>query len=202
MTRPPIALAILLASGASALSGCVSTETTRSASTTTIQVNEAERIQRARALAARAADAESPDQAIDLYRQAVAAWRDFPAAWNNLGVLLLEEGRYLDAAEAFVASSERAATDPRPLYNLGLAWERTRHLREAAEHYEDALARDPRYLPALRGFIYAEDRLGRTSEDTLDRLRVALMVEDDPEWREYFEQRKLSAEAELKGEED
>jgi tetratricopeptide (TPR) repeat protein len=200
MIRTSLPLA-LLASFAAGLAGCASQESARSAATTTIQINEAERIDRARSLAERAARAETPEEGIDLYRRAVTVWRDFPAAWNNLGVLLLDDGQYLDAAEAFVNASERAATDPRPLYNLGLAWERTRHLREAAEHYQSALDRDPRYLPALRGLIYAQDRLGKTTEDTLERLRVALMLEDDPRWREYFEHRKLSAQTELQGEE-
>lgn len=179
--------------------GCVSSETARR-ETTTIQINEAERVARARALAERASNAETPEEAARLYRQAVGAWDDFPAAWNNLGVLLLARGEYLNAAEAFVSASERASTDPRPLYNLGLTWERTQHLREAAEHYQSALDRDPRYIPALRGVIYANDRLGLTTPETLERLRVALMIEEDPEWRDYFAQRKLSAETELQGE--
>ena len=180
-------------------SGCASSDPA-SRKTTTIQINEAERLARARGLAERAAEAETPEEAARLYRQAVGAWDDFPAAWNNLGVLLLERGEYLNAAEAFVSASERASTDPRPLYNLGLTWERTQHLREASEHYQSALKRDPRYLPALRGVIYANDRLGLTTQETLERLRVALMIEDDPEWRDYFGQRKLAAESELKGE--
>ncbi len=120
-----------------------------------------------------------------------------PAAWNNLGVLLLAEESYLGAAEAFQNAAERSTTDPRPIYNLGLTWERTRHLQEAQEQYAHALERDPRYIPALRGLIYAQDRLGVVDDLTLGRLRVALLREDDPQWRSYFELRKISAAAEL-----
>lgn len=178
------------------LSGCASSSS-NPGKVTRIQINEGERIAEARRLAERAQNEESPAEAIRLYRQAVGAWSEFPAAWNNLGVLLLGEGRYLEAAESFLSASERSAGDPRPLYNLGLTWERTRHLKEAAEQYNLALQRDPRYLPALRGSIYAEDRLGLATEATLERLRVALLVEDQPQWRSYFEQRKLSAQAEI-----
>ena len=164
---------------------------------TTITINEGERIAEARRLAAQAQKAEDPDDAARLYRQAVASWSDFPAAWNNLGVLHLEAGRYINAAEAFTNAAEYAAVDPRPLYNLGLTWERTRHLREAAAYYADALTRDPRYLPALRGVIYARDRLGEADDLSLDRLRAALMQEQNPKWRKYFELRKLEVEAEL-----
>jgi len=189
--RAAIALLLLLA----ALAGCASSGADPEVETITI--NEGERVQTARGLARQAGDAEDPADAIRLYRRAVSAWGDFPAAWNNLGVLYLEEARYMDAAEAFRTASERAPTDPRPVYNLGLTWERTRHMREAEELYRRALDRDPRYLPALRGVTHAQERLGEMDDRTLDRLRVALMLERDPKWRAYFERRKLAAEAEL-----
>lgn len=179
------------------LPACSSSQNTGDDEVTTITINEGERVAEARRLAARAQSVEKPEEAVRLYQRAVGAWSDFPAAWNNLGILHLDEGRYLDAAEAFLQASERSANDPRPLYNLGLTWERTRHLREAADHYALALERDPRYLPALRGVIHARDRLGEGDETTLERLRHALMQEPDPQWREYFEMRKITVEAEL-----
>ena len=188
--RAAFALLLLLA----AIAGCASTP--GDPEVETITINEGERIQAARGLARQAGDADDPTDAIRLYRRAVSAWDDFPAAWNNLGVLYLEEARYMDAAEAFRTASELAPTDPRPVYNLGLTWERTRHMREAEQLYRRALERDPRYLPALRGVTHAQERLGQIDDRTLDRLRVALMIERDPKWRHYFELRKLAAEAE------
>ena len=189
-------IACTLLAGATLAGGCVSSGTSEGG-VTEIEINEAQRLVDARRFAAEAQEAEDPDEAIRLYRQAVTTWGDFPAAWNNMGVLLLEQGRYMDAAESFMTANERAGSDPRPFYNLGLTWERTRHLSEAAGYYSEALAIDGRFLPALRGALYAEDRLGITNETTLERLRVALMLEHDPEWRVYFEERKLAAEAEL-----
>lgn len=189
---PLVGLAIL-----AALAGCGSGGSNGSSDVTTITINEGERVAEARRLAALAQRAEDPDEAVRLYRDAVTVWDDFPAAWNNLGVLHLNGERYLNAAEAFLNASERSGVDPRPFYNLGLTWERTRHLREAAEHYARALELDPRYLPALRGVIYARDRLGESDEATLDRLRLALLMETDDEWREYFEILKIEVEASL-----
>jgi len=190
----PLAATLLTLLATPALTGCAAEK--RAPDVETISINESERIAAARDLARQAAAAEDPDDAARLLRRAVTIWSDFPAAWNNLGVIHLEQRRYMDAAESFRTASERAATDPRPLYNLGLTWERTRHLREAEQLYRRALERDPRYLPALRGVTHAQERLGEMDEHTLERLRVALMVERDPEWRAYFERRKIAAEAE------
>ncbi|KQI69357.1 hypothetical protein AN189_06625 [Loktanella sp. 3ANDIMAR09] len=40
-------------------------------------------------------------QAEDLLRRAAEDAPDFPPAWNNLGVLLMEQGKFAEAAEVF-----------------------------------------------------------------------------------------------------
>jgi len=156
---------------------------------------DAQAFERARRLAAQAEQAGDPDRAVELYRQAVALYPDLAAGWNNLGVALLEQQRYLEAAEAFVQAAQRAPTDPRPLYNLGLTWERTGYLRDALKHYERALARDPRYLPALRGAIRAERTLGEGRRITLDWIRTALGLERDEQWRTWLTLQRQQVEA-------
>jgi tetratricopeptide (TPR) repeat protein len=152
----------------------------------------AQRVSEARSLAQRAqGEAEAnPDEAINLYRRSLEAYEDFPAAWNNLGVLLMSQQRYLEAAEVFAIAGERAARDPRPVYNLGLTWERASYLEEALRHYGRALERDPRFVPALRAAVRAEQALGMSTEALEDRIRMALMVERDPEWRAFFERQR------------
>jgi tetratricopeptide (TPR) repeat protein len=138
------------------------------------------------------------DEAITRYQQALGAYDDFPAAWNNLGVLLMEQERYLEAADAFAAAGERAPSDPRPVFNLGLTWERASYVDEALQHYERALSRDPRYLPAIRGAVRAEQSLGVASDASAERLRIGLMIERDEGWRDFFEQQRIRVDAELR----
>lgn len=153
-----------------------------------------------RAVAAqRAEQAGKRDEAILLYREALKEYREFPAAWNNLGVLLMDSERYLEAAECFAAASDLAPRDPRPAYNTGLSWDRAGYLNEAMEHYREAIARDGRYLPALRGSVRAERLQGRASSDTLERIRTALQLEQDDHWREWLELQRVRVEAELAG---
>jgi len=159
------------------------------------RLNEAQDIARR---AQRSVERGRPEEAITRYQQALAAYDDFPAAWNNLGVLLMQQQRYLEAADAFAAASERAPADPRPVFNLGLTWERASYLDQALAHYERSLSRDPRYLPAIRGAVRAEQALGAVSEASPERLRIGLMIERDEVWRAYFEQQRIRVDAEMR----
>lgn len=158
-----------------------------------------ERLAEAQSLAQRAqrqSERDKPAEAINLYRDALRVYDDFPAAWNNLGVLLMAQERYLEAADAFAYASERAPSDPRPAFNLALTWERASYLDEALTHYRRALDRDPRYLPAIRGAVRAEQVLGVATDASADRLRTGLLMERDPVWRAFFEKERIRVEAE------
>lgn len=196
-----IGMIALLGAATLALAGC---RAGTSAPVTIELKDQSRNIAEAQALALRAQNAKSPTDAIALYRQAIATYRELPSAWNNLGVLLMEQQQYLDAAEAFTTAAELQPTDPRPLYNLGLTWEHAGYLNDAFRYYGDALKRDPRYQPALRGAIRAERLLGRASDETLRRLRIALGQEQDQQWRQWLEMQRPQVEAEVytKGEPD
>ena len=179
--------------------GCASDGSSRKGSPTVITLpNEGQQIAEARQLALRAQEARDPAKAIDLYTQAVEIYPDLPAAWNNLGVLLLGEGRLMEAADAFGSATERTPNDPRPYFNLALTWDRAGYLEEALDYYIAALALDDRYLPALRGAIKAETRLGQSSPSLVERIQTAIFLEQDPKWREYLELQKSWAEAEVR----
>jgi tetratricopeptide (TPR) repeat protein len=197
---PFLALGLGLIAGALTLSGCASSASSKKKNSVTVITlpNQAEQIAAAQRLALQAQDAKDTAKAIDLYSQAVEAYSDLPAAWNNMGVLLLNEGRLMEAAEAFGSATERTPNDPRPYFNLGLTWDRAGYLETALEHYSKALALDERYLPALRGAIKSETRLGYSSPILVERIRVALFLEQDPQWREYFELQRSWAEAEVR----
>lgn len=157
--------------------------------------DEARRLTEARRLAADAQHTENADDAADKYRQALRLYREFPQAWCNLGVLMMEQNRYVEASEAFSTAAQIDSDDPRPLYNLGLLYDRRGYLREARGYYEQAIERDPNYLDALRGAIRADSLLNEGSMQTLRWLERALMLEQDRKWLEWMRLQKARIES-------
>ncbi len=126
------------------------------------------------------------DQAVEKYIAAIGEFREMPVAWANLGVLLDKQGKNLDAAEAYKTASELAPTDPRPLYNLGTLWEKLGYLDDAARWYDEALLRDPNFLPALRRSVLVDDQRNKLSQTTAERLKLAILLEREPWWINRF----------------
>mgnify|MGYP001442329416 FL=1 len=126
-------------------------------------------------------------EAEDKYRLAIATYRELPAAWNNLGRLLMKSGTNLAAAEAFKTASELAPTDPVSMTNLGVLWESLGYLDDAARWYEEALKRDENHLPALRRMLVVEEARNKPDQITLEHIRRALLVERDPWWQHRFQ---------------
>lgn len=158
---------------------------------------QTERITKAHQEAKKAARASDPEKQEQYYRQAVAYYSEYAPAWNNLGVALMDQQRYLEAAEAFQRAADLAIQDPRPLYNHGLLFFRRAYPREALPYFLEALGRDPHYLPALRASIQSEIRLRDVSQATLDRIQSALLLETDPQWQKFFEMQRIRIEADL-----
>lgn len=157
--------------------------------------DEVRRLESARNLAADAQNSKDPDKAASLYKQAVSEYREFPQAWTNLGVLMMNRDQYLQAAEAFSTAAELDATDPRPLYNLGLLYDRRGYMREARGYYERAIERDENFLPALRGVIRADSLLNEGSMQTLQWIERALMLEQESKWEEWMRLQKARIES-------
>lgn len=160
-----------------------------------LAADEAQRLVRAKELARQAQNTKDPDKAAELYKQAVREYREFPSAWNNLGVLMMEDEQYLQAAEAFSTAADLDQSDPRPYYHLGLLYDRRGYLREARGHYERALKRDENFLPALRGAIRADSLLNEGSMQTLRWLERALMLERDEKWLDWMRLQKARIES-------
>ena len=158
---------------------------------------QTERITKAHQEAKKAARASDPEKQEGYYRRAVAYYAEYAPAWNNLGVALMDQQRYLEASEAFQRAADLAPMDPRPLYNHGLLFFRRAYPREALPYFLEALGRDPHYLPALRGAIQSEVRLREYSQATLDRIQSALLLETDPAWQRFFELQRIRLEADL-----
>lgn len=137
-------------------------------------------------------------KAEELYRQALQVSANLHAVWNNLGLLMLEDGRYIDAVEAFKRAADLSPSDPRPLHNIGIAYDRSGWQQKALENYLQALERDPRDVIALRGSVSSARMLGLIDNATLDRARTALMIDNDPDWRRIYERETSRIEGELR----
>lgn len=144
------------------------------------------------------ARAGRPLEAIARYREAIGVYQDFPAAWNNLGVVLMKQNRNLEAAEAFRVAGDLSPTDPKPMSNLGDLWFNQGYLDDAARFYGAALERDAHYQPALRQAVRVDHLRQRSDEATSERIRKALLQETDPVWHQYLERRKLVVEQHLR----
>lgn len=130
------------------------------------------------------------EKAIDTYKRAVSTWRDMPAAWNNLGVLLMESQNYADAVSAFKVAADLSQSDPRPLENIAICYVRSGWATDALKYYGMALERDPNRIESLRGAVRSAEMVRVRDEATLDRVRRALLIESDPKYREYFERQQ------------
>lgn len=138
------------------------------------------------------------DSAIAHYQQAVTIDPQRYVAWNNLGVELMKVNNYLDAVAALRVAADLSPRDPRPVSNIGLAYQEMGWAQDAMINYEDALRRDPNFIDALRGIAVAEQKLGYASLESLHRVRHALMIEPDEQWREFFQRQRFRIENKLR----
>lgn len=126
------------------------------------------------------------EEALAEYRSALELDDQLYAAWNNMGQLLMDKGNYADAVAAFQIAAGIEPTDPRPLYNTGLAYQRVGWASDAYTSYERALTRDPNYLPAMRGLARSAEMMGSSSTRLLQVIKEAQLQERDEQWRNYF----------------
>jgi len=126
------------------------------------------------------------DEALEEYRNALELDDQLYAAWNNMGQLLMEQNNYADAVSAFQIAARIEPTDPRPLYNTGLAYQRVGWAADAFESYQKALQRDQYYLPAMRGLARSAEMLGKGDRALLETIKQAQLRETDEQWRDYF----------------
>lgn len=145
-----------------------------------------EQYQRATELAAKGKD----EEALEAYRATLELDDEHYAAWNNMGQLLMEQNNYADAVAAFQIAAGIEPTDPRPVYNTGLAYQRVGWAADAYASYEKALARDPNYIPAMRGMVRSAEMLGSGSTQLLDIIKQAQLRDRDEQWRDYFRQQQ------------
>lgn len=146
------------------------------------------------------ADEDKIEEAVLAYREIIQLSGNLYAAWNNLGELMMRQDNYADAVSAFNVAADLQPTDPRPKYNIGLAYQSAGWANIASEFFSEALERDPSFLPALRGAARSAEAIGLADKVTLDRIRRGLLRESDPAWRSYFERQRFRVEAAIRTE--
>ena len=132
-----------------------------------------------------------PELAERLLRQALDADLYHGAAHNNLGLLLLEQGRLYEAASEFEWARKLMPGHPGPRTNLAMTLERAGRIDDAFEAYDNALAAWEMYLPAVKG----KARLMLAHGGDEEQVRVLLdlvALRGDPEWRRWARSKLIS----------
>ena len=105
-----------------------------------------------------------PDHACALYRQAIAIDASLAAAHTNLGRLLHERKRHVEAEAAYRAGLAQVGADDTLLFNLALLLEDDARPNEAAEMYRAALASNPELAQAHYNLALLCEAAGQAQE--------------------------------------
>ena len=98
------------------------------------------------------------EQAVEAYRRALVL--DDKDAWsmNNLGLLMIREGRYEEALPPLARAVELRPGTAVFQNNLGVALERAGHLVDAADAFRAAIGADPEHARAKTSLARVEER--------------------------------------------
>jgi len=108
--------------------------------------------------------ASDPKTAAEAFEQTLAIQPSFAMAHRDLGMLMLQQQRFPEAASHLEKAAELGIDQPK-LYNfLGIAYSRTGRFGAAAGAYKKALAKDPSYAEAHLNLSYAYQKLSRPAD--------------------------------------
>src|SRR5690606_13128832 len=153
-------------------------------------VDDRPRIREATRLDALAQEAYRKDRLAEaerLWRDAIAAADDYWSPRHNLGVFYTEQGNFIGAVNQLRRAAELAPGDYRRLYHPGAAYYNAGYAREALSAFQRAYVVQPRQAMVLRGIFAAARTLDHADPETLEAMRAALLIEQDPEWRDRFQ---------------
>lgn len=135
--------------------------------------------------------ADDPEQAKSLLREALGFDLYHGAAHNNLGVLMLGEGRLYDAAEEFEWARKLMPGHPEPRVNLAIALERGGKHDDALDAARTALEIRPGHMGALQTLAYIQTRQGLVDKATRGYLDAIVCRADDDSWRDWAARQRL-----------
>ena len=123
--------------------------------------------------------AANPDGAMDDFQKTLEIQPGFAMAHRDLGIILLQKGRYDEAANHLEQAVSLGLTHAR-LYNfLGIAYSRTGRYQDAVKVYTKALGQEPNFAEAHLNLSYVYEKLKRLDEahthyDTACKLQADL----------------------------
>lgn len=112
------------------------------------------------------------------------------AAHNNLGVLLLKQGRLYDAAEEFEWARKLLPGHPEPRVNLAIALDRGGKHADAIDAARTALEVRPGNLPAIQTLVWIQVNQQLADERTAGHLDQIIARTVDPLWRSWAERER------------
>jgi len=102
-----------------------------------------------------------PDGAMVAFQKALEIQPGFAMAHRDLGIILLQKGRFGEAAIHLEQAAALGLAHPR-LYNfLGIAYSRTGRYRDAVKVYTKALDQEPNFAEAHLNLSYVYGKLNR-----------------------------------------
>jgi choline-sulfatase len=104
----------------------------------------------------------NPDSAMLDFQKTLEIQPGFAMAHRDLGIILLQKGRFGEAATHLEQAATLGLAHPR-LYNfLGIAYSRTGRYRDAVKVYTTALDQEPNFAEAHLNLSYVYEKLNRT----------------------------------------
>ena len=129
-------------------------------------------------------DAE-PDTAERMLREALSYDLFCGVAHNNLGVVMLDQGKLYEAASEFEWARKLMPGNPEPRVNLGMTLERAQRVDEAIVAYRSALEVVTEDIGAMQALARAQVYHGREDEQTPRLLREISLRGEDEAWRTW-----------------
>ena len=140
------------------------------------------------ARAARSEDAPAAERAL---REAISADLYHGPAHNDLGVLLLQQGRIYDAAFEFTWARKLLPGHPEPRLNLAIALMQGEKTDEALAAAHSALEVRPGYLPATQALAMLSIRSKRTGPETDGLLADIIERSEEISWRDWAQRERI-----------
>jgi len=121
---------------------------------------------------------DNTDREASYYKQAISLCKDYGEAFNQLGIVYKNQGKYQDAIEAFRSAKEKALLSDdkqqivKPAVELGEIFRRQSKLQSAVDEFENVLDIDPNSRIAQNQLDYLYKRMGKYDDVTEPPLEL------------------------------